>query len=382
MSSCLPRSILPVLVTLLSAATCAGEPADVDEVRFGYFGPADPDDPQGGDLWRAAQLAVEKANRDGGYRGKPFRLVTGWSKNPWGTGVAQVTRMVYDDKVRAIIGGIDGPSTHLAEQVVAKARLTLVSPVATDRSVHLANVPWTFSIAPGDHLLASALADGIVRQLGSGSFVSVAANDHDSHLFAVELKKCFAKLRIAPRFHFDCRKGAEDAAKIARRVVESKPVAAVVIAGPEDGAKLVAALREQGFGGTIFGGPTMARQAFLRQATDTSDHLVFPLPQERATHISPAPDSKISDVPFLGDYAAAQTYDAVCLLVAAVRKAGLERGAIRDAVKELSPFRGVSGTVQWDRFGGNTRAVGLGTIIDGRVESYRPPRGPAGSTPR
>ena len=32
-------------------------------------------------------------------------------------------RIVYQDRVWAIIGGIDGPSAHLAEQVVAKARL-------------------------------------------------------------------------------------------------------------------------------------------------------------------------------------------------------------------------------------------------------------------
>jgi hypothetical protein len=41
----------------------------------------------------------------------------------------------YEDKVWAIIGGIDGATTHLAEQVAAKAQLTLVNPVATDRSI-------------------------------------------------------------------------------------------------------------------------------------------------------------------------------------------------------------------------------------------------------
>ena len=64
MSSCSSRPILPLLIALLAAAACAGEPAEVDEVRLGYFGPADPDDPQGGDLWRAAQLAVDKATAD------------------------------------------------------------------------------------------------------------------------------------------------------------------------------------------------------------------------------------------------------------------------------------------------------------------------------
>ncbi len=52
-----------------------GEPADAEEVRIGYFGPSDPAHAEFGDLWSAAQLAIEQANRQGGYHGKPFRLV-------------------------------------------------------------------------------------------------------------------------------------------------------------------------------------------------------------------------------------------------------------------------------------------------------------------
>ena len=62
-------------------------PADVDEVRIGYFGPSDPAHPAGGDLWLAAGMAIEDANTAGGLNGTPFRLVPVWSENPWGTGV-------------------------------------------------------------------------------------------------------------------------------------------------------------------------------------------------------------------------------------------------------------------------------------------------------
>src|SRR5271157_3439573 len=51
------------------------ETADVSAVLLGYFGPSDPDHPLGGDLWKAAALAVSQANAQGGYQGKPFRLV-------------------------------------------------------------------------------------------------------------------------------------------------------------------------------------------------------------------------------------------------------------------------------------------------------------------
>ena len=55
------------------------------------------------------------------------------------------------------------------------------------------------------------------------------------------------------------------------------------------------------------------------------------------------------------------------LLVAAVREAGLNRARIRDAVRELSPWHGITGVIDWDPLGQNQRPVRLGMIRDGRV---------------
>ena len=123
----------------------APEPA-VEEVVLGWFGPGDPDHPTGGDFWRGALLALEVVNREGGYRDRPFRLRPGWSEDPWGTGVVEVTKMVYEHGAWAIVGAIDGAATHLAEQVALKARITLVSSGSTDKTANLASVPWMLSL--------------------------------------------------------------------------------------------------------------------------------------------------------------------------------------------------------------------------------------------
>ncbi len=162
---------------------------DVAEVKIGYFGPSDPDDPVAGNMWCAAQQAIDEANQAGGYQGKPFRLVPAWSADPWGTGVKRLTELVYRDRVWAIVGGIDGPTTHLAEQVVAKARLALISPVSTDKSVNLANVPWMFSLAPNDRHIAAALAPQIADPVQQQCWVLITCTDHDSYLLTRELRE-------------------------------------------------------------------------------------------------------------------------------------------------------------------------------------------------
>ena len=67
------------------------------------------------------------------------------------------------------------------------------------------------------------------------------------------------------------------------------------------------------------------------------------------------------------DAAATHGCDALRLTVAAVRRAGLNRARIRDAVRDLAPWAGASGEVQWDPRGRNTAPVALGTWSGGRL---------------
>ena len=342
-------------------------PEDIAEVLIGYFGPCDPEDPESGGVWLAAKLAVEEANQLRGYQGKLFRLVPGWSENPWGTGVKQVVGMVYDQDVWAIIGGVDGPSTHLAEQVAVKARLPLVSSVSTDKTVNLTNVPWMFSLVPGDHLQAPLLAGRLWDSVGRNAFVLMSADDHDSRLFTAELEKSLTAGRMAPKFHFKCKHTEQDVTQLAARVIASNAAAAVVVASASQSARLALAIRGQGFTGTIFGGPTMGRSRFSQEAGMAAEGVVFPLLYDHHEKPSEFVETFKTCYHRPPDYADAHTYDAVRMLIDAIRDSGLNRAKIRDSLGKLSPWKGVAGTVKWDPSGSNARTVQLGTIRHGEV---------------
>ena len=353
---------------------CLDEPApsDINEVLIGYFGPTDPSAPQGIEMWCAASLAIEQANLAGGYKGLPFRLVPAWANDPWGSGVKQVVRMVYLDRVWAIIGGIDGPSTHLAEQVVAKAQLTLLSPGSTDRTANLANVPWMFSCLSPDSLQARPLARAIAAYVRRRPFVLVSAVDHDSQLFAVELSKSLRGQHIAPAFHFQFKPDEKNLADLAEKVINVQPDAVVLIADSQQSARLTSIMRKRGLQAPIFGGPCMGKRDFAEKAGNDAEGTIFPLlylPGENSEDFERTFTARFGNRP---DYLAAHTYDAVNLMIAAIRKAGLDRTAIRDAVKELTEWRGVAGTILWDSKGSNSRAVPLGTIDAGRLRPLGP----------
>lgn len=354
------------------------EPTDLTEVVIGWFGPSDPDHPLYGDLWTAATLAVEEANDGGGLHGLPVRLVPRWSENPWGTGVGQVARMVHEDQVWAILGSVDGPGTHLAEQVVAKARLSLVSPVSTDESVNLAGVPWMFSLAPGDHLWAPLMARGLLETIGGGSFVLLAATDHDSRLAAQELLEELAALDRVPALRIDLRPGGADLESAIERIEDSSPPAALVVASAADSANLVRALRQGGFAGSIFGGPQFGRHLFLVRAGEAAEGVIFPLlfdPRGDGCEAEKFGQRFRERTGSLPDWAAAHTYDATRLLLESIRQSGLNRAAIRQALVELAPWCGVTGVIEWDPTGQNRRPVTHNASIrDGGIVTVADPR--------
>ncbi len=294
------------------------DPADVKEVLFGWFGPAE------GPMWDAANQAIAEANKDGGYKGLPFRLVSGWAADPWRAGALHLTRMVFRDRVWALIAAANGDAVHLAEQVAVKALVPLFNPVATDRSVHTAGVPWMFSCAQGDHAIAPVLADAVKRR----SVVIVSATDHDSRAFLGYLKPL---VKIARQVEF-----APGHAELAARAVEDKPEAVIVVANASDSARAVQALHRAGYTGKVLGGPSMGRAEFGAGGTEYA---------------------ALTDQSRFPDYAAACAYDSINILVAAVRQGGLNRERIRQTVKSLSPYEGASGRIEWDEFGQNNRRV-------------------------
>ncbi len=118
----------------------------------------------------------------------------------------------------------------------------------------------------------------------------------------------------------------------------------------------------------------MARLAFQRAAGEAAAGVRVPLSVERE-HGVEAEGFARAYARRWGephDEAASQSYDAVRLTAAAVRRAGLNRARIRDAVRALSSWTGAGGAVRWDARGRNQRRVALGTWTRGGLRIVAP----------
>lgn len=349
------------------------EPA-VTEVVLGWFGPDDPDHPDFGELWRGAVLGLEAENAAGGYGGVPFRLVAAWSESPWLAGIGRLTRFLYDRQAWAVIGGVDGATTHLAEQVALKARLPLLSPASTDPSANCAHVPWLFTALPPDDRQAKALIAGLRLELGDGRLAVAAAVDHDSHATLVAYRRELAARALVPRTLVEFEPAEADAGPLAARLVDARPAAVLVIAPPRPAAALVRELRQRGFAGAVIGNASLGRNAFVRAAGPAAEGVLAPLLHES----SPAWDAFVRDYAarwgagLEPDDTAVQAYDAVRYLASALRTTGLNRARLADALRALAPWSGAAGELRWDALGRNQREVRLARWRGGRRVTAEP----------
>jgi len=181
------------------------EPPGIEEILVTYFGPGEADHPKYGDFWTAIQIAEKHINSSGGISGKPIRILPVWTKDPWKGGISDMVKTIYEQHIWAMIGSVDSASTHLLAQVAAKVRIPVINPVSTDKSANLANVPWLFSLLPGDHILAKIMIQEIKTLLTEkqDSFVLVSGTDHDSRLLSTEVQHLLSEEKIVPEYMFE-----------------------------------------------------------------------------------------------------------------------------------------------------------------------------------
>lgn len=405
---------------------------NLTEIRIGWFGPTNVDNPVTGDLWWAANLAIREANAQAasgnksGFQGLPLRLVARWVVDPWGSGVSQLTRMVYDEQPLALLGSVDSATTHLAEQVVAKANLPLVSPIATDKSITLAGVSWMFSCAPDEDVIARVLVDDLLAPLAEGmpapaspglreeslpdksqvrnrkpelqktSIALITCTDHESRMTAREVMRELSRRGRLPSLRLEVPPAAHEFSKQLAALQEARSDTVLIVAGPEDAAGLVRALRAAETAASlaahssaaqdpasaaepankagrlrIFGSHAMSRSRFSELAGPAAEGVCFPLlfaPDPAHADTSRFLTRFAAERHRVPDYTAALTYDSTWLLIEAIHRAGPNRARVREELARLSPWSGITGTIHFDGTGQNTRTnICIATIHDGTI---------------
>ena len=345
------------------------ENTEVAEVRIGVFGPTKGTLADAGEsLRRGAQIAIDEANADCGYQGKPFKLVFRPDDGPWGTTARQMVKLLYEDKVWAVLGSVDGPNTHIAEQVITKARAPLVAPTASDPSLTQINVPWIFRCIPDDQKQALALAEYIFHKKGYKRVAGLAVNDHYGRFGMVEFESLARRFGYPLALNLKYNPGQTEFGNHLS-LIEAIGAEAVVIWGsPEESALFILKMRSRGMKQSVFGSGLLAVPEFLQAAGPYSEGVTVALPYDSSRNEPQAVqfrenfEAKYKKEP---DLFAAYAYDGMKIIIESVKAGGLNRIRIRDAIAHIEKFDGATGEIRFNENGDNIAEVKLAIVRDG-----------------
>jgi branched-chain amino acid transport system substrate-binding protein len=342
-------------LTFTGTETLTGAEAE-HEYRIGVFAPDDDDHPVGRDLVQGVSLAVEQANAAGGIDGKPLRIIRRWAEDPWGAGSREVIRMVFEDRVWALIGGPDGETTHVAQQVATKAHLPLIAPVSSDPSLTHTRVPWIFRLPPDDAAQAETLVTTDLALRGLEAVGILVSADHDGKTFAAEIKAAMERQEMPPTFELAANPAVDDPVIVANRIKDFVPDGLVIRMSPTAVRRVLEELSEIGVSCPVFMPwvPGLDLGEFPPSYDGPIIQLLpFDVPRECGPYL------KMVRAAIRRDAARPSPsmvygFDAVTLVIEALRRGASGRVELQQRLTELSGFDGASGTITWDNGGGNT----------------------------
>jgi len=313
-----------------------------------------------------AEMAVRKANEEGGFNGIPFKLVDLSMEGPWGTGSKQAVNLIFDENVVAILGSCDGRNAHLVEQVSAKARVIFVSAWSGDPTLAQAFVPWYFSCVPNDVQLADALTREICIKEKINKIAVVSDNDFESKLaFNSFLKK--SKISGSPdpkQFLYDDTN--QDFNVLTDHLIKADINGIIFFGNPASSLMIVKQIQQRKINIPVFGSlSVMGEREFEESEWKTFENAVlitsgqwfnsnglnFSTEFQKTWGYKPGP-------------VAAYAYDGMNLIIMAIKNAGASREQIQKYLKKVK-YYGVTGTIQFDDRGNRIGEVELMRIKNG-----------------
>ena len=339
------RSVLALAATTaLMSAALAAEP-----IKIGLSGPFTGGSASMGVSMRdGVKLAVAEINKAGGVLGRPLQLVErdDQAKNEIGVQIAQ--ELINKEQVAATLGYINTGVALASQRFYQEAEIPVINNVATGSVItnqflppdHEAN--YVFRNAAADKIQSVMIAEEAITRQKFKAPAILADSTNYGQLGRQDLEKALATLGVKPVTEEKFNVGDTD---MTSQLLRAKQAGADVVLtyaiGPEL-AQIANGMAKIGWKVPLIGSWTLSMATFIDNAGPNGDGAMMPqtfiqqptTPKRKAFIDAYQAAYKIDRIP--SPVSAAQGYDSVYLLAAAIEQAGGTDGPkIREALENL-----------------------------------------------
>jgi ABC-type branched-subunit amino acid transport system substrate-binding protein len=356
-------------------------PRNLKEVRIGLLGPLEGSiiSSFGKQMLQGATMAIEDANKKGGYRGIPFKLMPHNDVGLWGAAANEVVKM-DDEKVWAWLGTIDDINSHVAIRATLKMEILNVNAGDPDPTFTETNIPWVIRVIPDDRQSSYVLVDYMFKKQGHKRVAVIRANNRYGRVGVLHFNRTSTRIGYPIIIEERFNDGETDFTSQLQRIKNTNSDAILIWGNAKESALILTQIRKLGMKQAVYGSDRMVNPEFLKIAGPLAEGIVTTCQYNPNSNDPKWKTFKANYNKRFGqepDVFAAHAYDGMTMIIEAIRKVGLNRVLIRDVLTDLKTFQGyegVTGKVIFDASWNNIRPIFLAKVSNGKFSFSPAPR--------
>ncbi len=338
----------------------------------------------GGPEARSAEMVVEKINKAGGINGDTLELIIKDSAGSSEKAVSFAKQLIEEEKVVAIIGPSTSGESMAVKKIAEEGKTLLISCAAAEVIVDPV-ASYVFKTPQKDSFAAQKIFEEMQR-LKINTIAIAAGNDGFGKAGKDQLEKMAPAfgIKVAAAETYDSK--ATDLSALVAKLKADSTIGAVINWSVVPAQAIIAKnMRQAGWQVPLFQSHGFGNIKYAEAAGAAAEGIVFPcgrlliVDSLAATHPQKALllqykaeyEAKFKeDASAFGGYG----YDAINLVVAAIKKGGNDRTKVRDAVEGLTKFAGVGGIFSFtpqDHNGLDIDSFAMLTVKDGKFIPYK-----------
>ena len=329
----------------------------------------------GNDFKRSVQMVFDKVNKEGGINGTKIELVIMDSRGDPKEAVLIAEKLVADPNVIAQIGDFSSSCSMAAAPIYEAAKMVQLSPTTSHQD-------WT---KKGEYMFRVVATQGFegpynarwaVEGLKKKRLATIYINNDwgvdANKYFVAEARKLGAEIVAEEAF----TPGEKDFTAILTKIKRINPELIYLPTFYADAAAILNQAKRLHFKPVILANSSLFSQKTIELGGDAVEGILIP-----ANYFStdPRPGAQRFTKEYRERYGsdpnqfAALAYDAASLLVAALKKVGVEdRAKVRQGLMEIRGFEGATGPITYEHGRDPAKDLVKITIKDGKWVLYKP----------
>lgn len=357
------------------AALVPGAAVAAETIKIGLMAPlTGPAAADGQSVKQSCEMLVEQVNAGGGIDGKQVELIVYDDQFDAKQAVTVAHKMIEGDKVVAGVSGSYSFTTRAAAQVFQEEKV----PFSVGYALHPAVTSggkYVFRVTVLGHVQGRAGGYAAANMLKAKT-VSMLVQDNDFGLSLAQGFRDYAeKLGVKIVSEDKFKMGEKEFSPVLTKIKELKPDLIYNTAYPHDGALILKQAADLGIAAQQMGSEGLdSTKGFLEVAGKDAEGIIITTNLDRDSKV-PITRAYLDDYAkkygFAPDMTGASTYDALLMVIDAIKKAGTDADKIIETFRSMKGWQGVTGQIQeFTEQGEVIKNVELQVVKDGAFHYY------------